>query len=89
VYLDACIKETTRLCPAVLSLWRKNELPDGGLTLLGTPIPSGADMTLFFYGVHRDLAHWKCAEEFLPERFLPVTSHLHVRQATTFVQKVD
>jgi cytochrome P450 len=72
VYLDACIKETMRLHPAVVNLLRKNELPDSGLDLLGTPIPSGAHMALFIYGVHRDPAYWERVEEFLPERFLPV-----------------
>jgi cytochrome P450 len=73
VYLGACIKETMRLRPAVVTLARENEVPGGGLDLLGVPIPSGADLALFIYGVHRDPAYWERVEEFLPERFLPVS----------------
>jgi hypothetical protein len=72
VYLEACIKETMRLRPAVVNLLRKNELPDGGLDILGFPIPSGAHMAPFVFGVHRDPTYWERPEEFLPERFLPV-----------------
>jgi cytochrome P450 len=77
VYLDACIKETMRLRPALVSLMRKNELPDGRLDLLGFAIPSGAEMAPFIFGVHRDPAYWERPEEFLPERFLPVSAVCH------------
>jgi cytochrome P450 len=73
VYLGACIKEALRLRPPVAIMIRANELPEGGLDVLGYPIPPGAHMALFMYGVHRDPAYWERVEEFLPERFLPVS----------------
>jgi cytochrome P450 len=69
VYLDACIKEALRLrCPAV-ALARQTDQP---LDLLGKAIPSGSNVLMFTWGVHRDPAYWERVEEYLPERFLPV-----------------
>jgi cytochrome P450 len=72
VYLDACIKESMRLHPPAFALIRQNEMAPGALDVLGRAMPPGAHMLLFTYGVHRDPAYWERAEEYLPERFLPV-----------------
>jgi cytochrome P450 len=72
-YLDACIKETLRLRPAGVVLIRTNEMPEGGLDVLGLSIPSGAKLAMFTFGLHRDPAYWERVDDFVPERFLPVS----------------
>ena len=68
------MKESMRLLPPIVMFWRTNELPEGALDLLGKTIPSGAHLAQFVFGLQRDPTYWERAEEFLPERFLPVSA---------------
>ncbi|KRY19422.1 Cytochrome P450 4V2 [Trichinella patagoniensis] len=67
-YLECCLKEALRLFPSVPLFARfiNEDFDIGGLT-----IPSGSEVIVSPYGVHRDPRHWPDPEIFDPDRFLP------------------
>ena len=71
MYLDACIKEAMRLNGPVAMLGRHTNAP---ADILGYAIPPATCVALSIYATHRDPAYWERPEEFLPERFLTVST---------------
>ncbi|CEJ62899.1 hypothetical protein PMG11_11384 [Penicillium brasilianum] len=69
VYLDACIKETMRLVPAVPNL-SPRVVNSGGLTIRGRYIPPGTIVGTSLYTLMRNSNYFDRADEFLPERWL-------------------
>ncbi|XP_058724144.1 geraniol 8-hydroxylase-like [Vicia villosa] len=67
-YLQAIVKETFRLHPAVpLLLPRKAEID---LEINGYKVPKGAQVLVNVWAIGRDPSLWDNPNEFLPERFL-------------------
>lgn len=67
-YLQAIVKETFRLHPAVpLLLPRKAEIE---LEINGYKVPKGAQVLVNVWAIGRDPNLWDNPNEFLPERFL-------------------
>lgn len=64
--LDLILKETFRLYPPVPFIVRN---PTTDLEINGYKIPSGTELFLQIYGVHRNEKYWKDPLEFRPERF--------------------
>ncbi|KAK0416436.1 hypothetical protein QR680_012482 [Steinernema hermaphroditum] len=66
-YLECCLKESLRLYPSVPIYVRKlgcdQELGDAML-------PSGTQILINAFLIHRDPNHWPDPENFIPERFL-------------------
>ena len=71
MYVDACIKEALRLHGPAAILGRHT---NGPADILGYAIPPRTIVAMFIYGTQRDPAYWERPEEFLPERFLPVSA---------------
>lgn len=69
-YLDAAVKETLRMHPAVgLPLWRV--VPEGGVEISGQFIPAGTNIGINAWVAHRNEEVWgNDAGEFRPERWL-------------------
>lgn len=66
--LDAIIKESQRLYPALLNLIRIAEHP---IEIKGVKIDAGQIVAIDVYGLHTDPDFWgDNAESFYPERFL-------------------
>ena len=74
VYVQAIVKETLRLYPAVPLLIPHEAIEDCHVG--GYHIPKGTRLLVNVWKMHRDLAVWSNPEEFQPERFL--TSHTTV-----------
>jgi cytochrome P450 len=66
-YINAVINEGMRLYPAVW-LTERQTINDDSCN--GYSYPAGTTILAYFYGMHRDSAHWEDAEKFSPERFL-------------------
>jgi cytochrome P450 len=67
VYLEACLKESMRLCPVVVHLTRVASRP----TRIGEHrLPEGTRIYPCAYLAHRDPAVFPRPDEFRPERFL-------------------
>jgi cytochrome P450 len=66
-YLDACVKETLRLCPAVPLVMRRLLAP---MRLDGYTIPTDTIVAPCVYLMHRRADVYPQPLEFLPERFL-------------------
>ena len=72
-YTEAVVNEALRLFPPA-HLTSRVVPPGETLTVGGYTIPGGTAVYLPMYLAHRDPAVWPRAEEFLPERFLPVSA---------------
>ncbi|KAL7276805.1 hypothetical protein RUND412_000191 [Rhizina undulata] len=72
-YLAAVVKESSRLCPSFAGNWYR-EVPKGGYEILpGVIAPGGTDVCMNTYVTRRDKwAFGGDAEEFVPERWLPL-----------------
>ena len=69
-YLDACIKEGLRMWPPVVGLMSK-EVPPGGATILGRPVPEGTCIGYSAWALHRKKETFgPDADVFRPERWL-------------------
>ncbi|ROW15980.1 hypothetical protein VPNG_02629 [Cytospora leucostoma] len=69
-YLTACLEETMRLYPPVITmLWRTP--PKGGGQSCGVWIPEGTGCNMSFFGIGQNPAYFHRPSEFCPERFMP------------------
>ncbi|MGY3211503.1 cytochrome P450 [Mucilaginibacter sp. HD30] len=66
-YINAVINESMRLYPAVW-LTERQTINDDNFN--GYSYPAGTTILAYFYGMHRDSAHWEDPEKFKPERFI-------------------
>lgn len=67
-YTRMVLEEAMRLYPPVGIIPRTAVKAD---ELGGYPIPAGATIWLFIYGIHHHSGSWPQAERFIPERFSP------------------
>lgn len=70
-YIGQVVQETMRLYPAVWLLTRQAQAPD---EVGGYPVPTGADVVISPYTLHRHPGHWTDPERFDPDRFDPGAS---------------
>jgi cytochrome P450 family 4 subfamily V len=66
-YLHACISESLRLYPPVPMFSRTTTEP---MSVGNVSIPSGMDVSISPWLLHRDAAVWPQPDEFVPERWL-------------------
>ncbi|RFU24554.1 hypothetical protein B7463_g11785, partial [Scytalidium lignicola] len=70
VYLRACIDESMRMSPSVVTvLWR--EVLEGGAKIDGKLIPAGVDVGTSVYSIHHNHKYFPDPFQFRPERWLP------------------
>jgi cytochrome P450 len=71
-YLQACIKEATRMHPAVgLPLWRV--VPEGGAEICGRHFPAGTEVGINAWVAHAQKTIWgDDVDQFRPERWIDV-----------------
>ncbi|KAK8058852.1 Cytochrome P450 monooxygenase FUM2 [Apiospora phragmitis] len=68
-YLNACLKETSRVYPAV-PIGSPRVVPEGGKSILGRWIPPETRVAVHHYATYHAEANFKEAETFVPERWL-------------------
>ncbi|GAB7336785.1 hypothetical protein MBLNU13_g10871t2 [Cladosporium sp. NU13] len=83
-YMQAVIKETLRLHPAVgMPLFRV--VPEGGASLAGQCFPEGTVVGINAWVIHRDPHIWgKDAEEFNPDRWLGSNEDVNALESKFF-----
>ncbi|GLA92447.1 hypothetical protein AtubIFM61612_007173 [Aspergillus tubingensis] len=67
-YLEGCINESLRLCPAVLSGLQRETGPEG-LRTAGVYIPPGMIVSVPTYTIQRDSRNFPRPDKFIPERW--------------------
>ncbi|QLD88200.1 cytochrome P450 [Natronomonas salina] len=67
-YAKQCVQEAMRIYPPVPVFVREARKPD---IIGGYEIPSGSEVLLSQYVVHRDPEYWEAPTEYRPERFTP------------------
>jgi cytochrome P450 len=78
VYTSMVIEESMRLYPPV---WMLSRIAQENDVIGGYRIPSGADVLICPYTLHRHPGYWPEPDKFDPERFNPATSHQRPRYA--------
>ncbi|KAL5788477.1 hypothetical protein ACOSP7_005426 [Xanthoceras sorbifolium] len=76
IYLQAIVKETLRLYPAILLSGPREAMKD--CTIAGYHIPAGTRLVVNLWKLHRDPSIWLNHSEFIPERFLNHHANLDV-----------
>ncbi|KAH7575157.1 hypothetical protein JRO89_XS02G0055700 [Xanthoceras sorbifolium] len=66
IYLQAIVKETLRLYPAILLSGPREAMKD--CTIAGYHIPAGTRLVVNLWKLHRDPSIWLNPSEFIPER---------------------
>lgn len=69
LYLDACVKETMRLVPAVPNL-SPRVVKAGGMEIGGKYIPPGTYVGTSLYTLMRNSRHFEDPDDFIPERWM-------------------
>jgi cytochrome P450 len=70
-YLAAVIKESMRLYPPA---WISDRVSLNDDSYKGFSFPKDTIIVIFYYGLHRDSAHWQNPTSFIPDRFLKKNS---------------
>ncbi|KAJ6116161.1 hypothetical protein N7523_005572 [Penicillium sp. IBT 18751x] len=70
IYLQACVRETMRLVPAVTNL-SPRLVRSGGMILAGTYVPHGTHVGGSLYTALRNKSHFEDPDAFDPERWIP------------------
>ncbi|KAH6765415.1 cytochrome P450 [Perilla frutescens var. hirtella] len=83
VYLEAVVKETLRLYPAIPIISLHSALEDCTLST-GHHVPSGTRLLVNIWKIQRDEKLWEEPLEFRPERFLTSHKDLDMRSGNNF-----
>ncbi|XP_067681618.1 cytochrome P450 3A17-like [Haliotis asinina] len=69
--LDSAMKEVLRVYPIAPFISRRT---DSDLHLGAVHVPTGTDLRIFIWGIHRSSFMWKDSKDFKPDRFLNLQS---------------